>query len=348
MSLSLASRLFLTPVLLLLLLITLQARGVNAQTAGELHVQITNGTPGGGAVQGLPLTIYRQTDANQETAGGGQTDARGAYTWTNLTGDVSALYVVSTTYKGVAYKTQPVNLPAPDVSLRVYEVGGDDARLRIANAGIVILQVDAEMQRIRFLETVTLHNGGDRTFVPSTDGPRGAMGLLRFSLPEGAGNLTVGEGLVDSEVIQIDRGFATNLPVSPGDTSVSFVYEMAYGALQDSGYAQITKDVPYPADSVQLLAVQGDFNVESQQLSNRGLANIGGRVYRKFEASNLSAHSEISVELRNLPLILPALRPGNAWLQVVIGGLALLALALPMLYRRFYLRQAGTRLRISE
>lgn len=341
----------LLPALLLSIWVgEMASRSVGAQTAGSLRVQVVNGTPGGGSVAGLPISIYmmgadsagQTPQASSDTpvmAGEGRTDDRGGYELRDLAGPVGARYVVSTTYRSVPYRSEPVGLPAPEVELKVYEPTGDDTTIRVANAGIVILEVDAEAQRIRFLETATLRNTGERTFVPATDGPRGPMGLLRFGLPTGAGNLVVGEGLSESTVIQVDTGFATDLPLPPGDTNVTYAYEMAYGALSEGGYAQVSKNMPYPTDLLRVLAVEGDFRVESAQLASVDAATVGTRRYRQLEGKDLPSRSEITLELRDLPLVLPALRPGNPWLRAGVAGLALVSLLLPLAYARRYKRE---------
>ena len=56
------------------------------------------------------------------------------------------------------------------------------------------------------VEVVTLANPSDRTYLPSLNEPAGPMGLLRFSLPEGAGALAPGPGLETGEIIQVDTG----------------------------------------------------------------------------------------------------------------------------------------------
>lgn len=317
----------------------LASRSASARQTGGLRVQVVNGTPGGGAVVGLPVAVYVVDDNTEKIAAQGETDKRGAYSLPELTGSGGARFVVSTTYAGVAYHTEPVDLPAPDLALKVYEPTEDDTKISVSNAGIVILDVNAETQIIKILETATLLNSGDRTFVPGTAGPRGPMGLLRFGLPEGAGNLIAGEELAAATIIQVDTGFATDLPLPPGDTNVSYGYEIAYGALREGGYAQVSKNMPYATEVLRVLAVEGDFSLESPQLSDEGPATVGARTYRQLVGANLAPRSELTLDLRNLPLIQPALRPGNAWLQVAVALLAGMAALLPVLYRRVYSRR---------
>lgn len=307
-----------------------------AQTSGTLKIQVVNRTPGATQPGNLPLFIYQVQNGAQVLTAQGQTDATGSYAANNLLASTGASYVITTTYKGVAYKTEAITLPASSAELPVYETTDDDSKIRIANAGVVILGVDGEAQRISFLETATLLNSGDRTFLPSAAGSRGPMGLLRFGLPSGAGNLIVGEGLTNSSVIQVDTGFATDMPVPPGNTNVSFAYQMAYGALPDpqGGYAQVSRTMPYPVDFLRVMAVPGDFRIESTLLTDDGSVTVGSRTYRQFSAKDLPANSEVSFDLRNLPLVLPVLRPGNPWLQLIIGALALAAILIPVLYRR--------------
>ncbi len=328
----------LVSLVLLVLLAATTNRSASAQAGSELQVQVTNGTPGGGPVAGLPLTIYSTAGGQQLVAGAGRTDALGAFSWTGAVGQVGASYVVSTTYAGVAYNSGTVTLPAPPVVLRVYETTSDDTTIRIVSAGLVIARVDAPTQRIQALESATFANSSNRTFLPTATGARGPMGLLRFGLPDGAGNLTTMGQLSASNVIQVDTGFSSDMPLPPGNTDVSYGYEIAYGALSDGGFAQLNKDLPYGVDSFRLLATTGDFSVESPQLASDGSVVVGGRTYRQYSAKSLPAHTQVSVDLSNLPLIQPALRPGNPWLQFSIVILLLAAVALPLIYRRRYMQ----------
>jgi hypothetical protein len=236
----------------------------------------------------------------------------------------------------VAYQAEPAALPTSTVTLTVFDASSDDTAIQIASAVLVILGLDPSTQVAQVLETVKLHNGGKHTFLPSTDGPRGPMGLLRFGLPKGAGNLTPDGRLGASTIIQVDTGFATNLPVPPGDTEVSYSYEIAYGALSDGGYVSLSKNLPYPTDLLRVLAVPGDFIIQSEQLIDQGVDTVGSRQYRRMEGRNLPAHGELSLELRKLPLILPVLRSSNPWLQLVMGLLLLVAVTFPLIYARRY------------
>lgn len=317
----------------------------SAQPTGGLSVKIVNKTPGGGSTGNLPLSVLVIQSGTEQIVSSGYTDAIGTFVASDLAGPADAGYVISTTYKGVAYRTGPISLPARDVQLAVYESTNDDSKIRVSRSGVVIVDVDPELQRIRFLEAVTLLNSGDRTFLPgpvsapSVPGQTNSGTALRFGLPDGAGNLVVGEGFAESDVVQIETGFTTNMPVLPGENNVSYAYEMAYGALTEGGYSLVSRNIVYPTDSFQVLAVQGNYGLESPLLSDDGITTVGSRTYRQFSANDITARSEVSFELRDLPLIQPVLRPGNTWLQVVTAGLALVALFVPLLYWRITVRQ---------
>ncbi|MDQ2809160.1 MAG: hypothetical protein M3Z04_19990 [Chloroflexota bacterium] len=314
---------------------------VQADPTTGLGVRLVNGTPAGTPPAGVPLTVYQIDGTQQQIVARGQADSQGGFDWPDLRGPISARYVVSTTYQGAAYRTDPATLPAPAVTLRVYDATADDTTIRIANAGMVIVAVDAATQQIQVLETLTLHNSGPRTFVPSTTGSRGPMGLLRFGLPDGAGNLTPDGQLAAQTIIQVNTGFATDLPLPPGDTTVAYRYDLAYGALESGGYAALSKTLAYPVDRVRVLVPQAAFTVSSPQLAAADPAAVGSRTYRLFQGANLPAHSEVTLELRDLPLNQPLLRTGNAGLQALVGLLLVVAVGLPVGYRRWYQRQVA-------
>jgi len=319
---------------LLLLLLPVGARSTAYAAPGGLGVRLINGTPGAAGTVDLPLTVYQVDGTTLQPVAAGRSDTQSAFEWAALSGPVDARYVISTTYQGVAYRTDPATLPAPAVTLRVYEATDDDTAIRIATAGQVIVSVDADRQQITVLETITLRNSGPRTFRPSTAGPRGPMGLLRFGLPGGAGNLTPDSRLAGQSVIQVNTGFATDLPLPPGDTTVGYRYDVAYGALEEGGYAALTKTLPYTVDQVRVLAPPAAYTLRSPQLGAATTTTVGSRTYRLLQGTDLPPHSEVTVELRNLPLNQPLLRPSNPWLQGIVGLLLLGAVSLPLGYRR--------------
>lgn len=320
---------------------------VQVQGSASLRVRVVNGTPGGGNVTNLPLAVYSVEVDKEQLVSQGRTSGNGTFTWPALTAAVGTSYVVSTTYAGVAYQSEPITVSTTEVTLPVYETTGADSALRISSAGMVVLNVDAATQVLKVLETLTLSNAGTRTFLPSTTGPSGPMGLLRFGLPDGAGNLAPYGRLGGSNIIQVNTGFASDLPVPPGTTDVSFTYELAYGALTEGGYALLSKNISYPTDLLRVLVPRGDFTAQSPQLADKGAVTVGTRAYRRFEGKDLQARTAVSLELRNLPLDQPALRSRNPWLQLAMGGLVLAAAALPLLYKRRQARQGALSYRVA-
>ena len=94
--------------------------------------------------------------------------------------------------------------------------GGSAPPLAVSRHAVTILEVDDAARTVAVLERYQLVNGGDAPFVPSTTGSQGPMGLLRFGLPRGAFDLTLDLQLAAHDIIQVDRGFASLMPISPG------------------------------------------------------------------------------------------------------------------------------------
>lgn len=322
----------------------MQAPSARAQTAPlrGLGVQVINSTPGGSPVAGAPLTVLRVDGSQLEVAARGKVDTRGAASWPDLSGPVEGRYVVSTTFQGVIYRTEPAALPATGVSLFVYDSSSDDSAVRVSNSGLVVTDIDAPNQRVRVLETMTLRNSAQRTFLPQASGSRGPMGLLRFGLPANAINFVPDDQLATKAIIQVDKGFASDLPLLPGDTNLSFAYDVPYGATTESGRATLTKNVNYPIDTLRLLVLPGDFTVSSPQLLEKGTVQVGSRMYRQYQGDNLPGRSELTLVIEGLPLVWPVLRSANLWVRVMLGVLLVGGVALPLLYKRRYARNGST------
>jgi hypothetical protein len=181
---------------------------------------------------------------------------------------------------------------------------------------IAVMPPDAGTRTFWVLEMVVLRNRGDATWLPSTSGPNGPMGLLRFSLPEGAGSLTLGDNLTGGVVV-VDRGFATTTPVPPGRLEVTYAYTIRYGG---DGYllaealpmATASLVVELPAD------IAGD--VAGLQPDPTPLAGAGGAAFRRFSARDLPAGHAVAVHLRNLPgAPLEVLAPAVRWAALAAG-----------------------------
>jgi hypothetical protein len=121
------------------------------------------------------------------------------------------------------------------------------------------------------------------------------MGLLRFSLPEGATDLRPGGLLGREQITQVDRGFATTMPVLPGRQEVSFAYRVGYGTAE----RVLTKTLPYPTQEA---AVQVPEEVAGTVVGLTDVGVVGAeRRFHQYRGAGLEPRAQIVIHLRNLP-----------------------------------------------
>jgi hypothetical protein len=205
--------------------------------------------------------------------------------------------------------------------------------LSIGRRAITILEADPSSRTLAVFERLELQNAGDAPFVPSMGGSQGPMGLLRFALPRNAFDLTLDERLSAYDIIQVDRGFASLMPLPPGTTDVNFSYRIPYAG----GDYELSTNAAYPTASLWVL-VPADFPTTTTELRLDRTVDIGRLRYSVLIADNLSAGQRASVSIAGLPFT-----PRPWWLDETVQRAAAVALALAGLLAAWgYARARGS------
>lgn len=313
--------------------------GAPAASGGTLEGTLTNATTGK-PIANAPVRLYWAKGQEPQPEKRTRTDASGGFRFAGLPVGAEYAYVTYAVHQGVEYTSERVNLtakqPARNVTLEVYEATPLDSAVKVKAGSVVVLDVNKESQSMFVLETFVFQNDTKRTFRPVVDGPRGPMGLLRFSLPPNASQLSAMGELASREVIQTDRGFGTNLPIRPGQTEVSFTYQVPYR--DPAGVLEFDLTMPYPTEDFRLLVPRNGPRIMSPQLRPDKpvqLFQSPGDAYDVMAGGDMPARTRISVAATGLPVNIHFLRPDNPVLWAISGGTlaALVGLAL-LLWRR--------------
>ena len=179
---------------------------------------------------------------------------------------------------------------------RAQEVPLGAAALRVERRAITVLDVDEESRTLAIFERVELRNDGAAAFEPSMGGEQGPMGLLRFGLPRNAYDLTLDPQMAAYDVIQVDRGFASLMPLPPGPTQVNFSYRVPYGG----GAYELNAGAIYPTASLWVL-VPANLETETPDLRLETTADIGRQRFKVLLADDLAPGPRINVALSGLP-----------------------------------------------
>lgn len=190
--------------------------------------------------------------------------------------------------------------------------------LAVGRRAITLLEVDASSRTLTIFERIELRNEADTPFVPSVGGAQGPMGVLRFGLPRNAFDLTLDERLSNYEVIQVDRGFASLMPLPPGATDVGFSYRVPYA----NGEYELSANATYPTQSLWVL-VPAELTTNSADLRLDRVADVGRFRYAVLVADDLTAGQRAAVSVAGLPFT-----PRPWWLDETVQRTAAVLLAL--------------------
>lgn len=314
---------WLAAAIALILLVASAAVG-HAQQAesGTITVRLVMGTEGE-TIEGAPtVQVVAYRDGQEQETREATPDGEHRYRLTNLPTGAGYDYVPFVAYKGVVYVAPRITLagtgPAA-ATITVYEPTEDQSVLRVVHDIVIITGVNAPDKRLSISEAVVFDNRSDRSYLPSTTGAAGPMGLLRFGLPPGARDLQPLGPLAAYEIAAVDLGFATTMPVQPGRTMVSFRYLVDYGGLRGTAF-QYEKSLPYATDRVAVLVGDPRLDIASSALRDAGTVTSGGQTYRQYDSVATPVAGPLLMAIEGLPGMFPFDPSGPA---VRYAGLAL-------------------------
>jgi hypothetical protein len=289
-------------------------------TAISVRGQVTNGTangpiPTGRTVRLIVLVAERVQGSWESTV---QED--GSYAIEGVPRLADATYAVGLEYGYAAYVDR-VDV-SPDgggavKDLTVYESVAVDPGIRFEQSAVVLSAVNPERGTVEATEVHSIINPTDVTFVPSPQGPGGPAGLLVFALPAGSTELTPLMGLDPSQVVQIDRGFASLTPLYPGRTDLSFRYRFPYS----EAALRLERTLRYPVDSYRVLSSDPQLGLQSSQLAEATRADIGGRMFQAVSGGPFDRGTALAVVVSGLPLRSTPLGSIPLWTVTAIGAL---------------------------
>jgi hypothetical protein len=267
---------------------------------GTINGRVVNGTHGNAPVADLTVTLQDTVNTRASDAASVKTDAQGRFSFSGLDLSGMHLYSVYAHFQDGVYSTNPVqfdNSPRQQVQLTVYDAATNDANLSIKVATVLLREPRQRNGLIGIGEFVTFHNSGTTAFVgksaPVNGDPRT---LLRFALPQGATNITLGVGFASADATAVDGGFAATATVPPGDTQFAFAYDVPY---QGTQYTLPYRTV-YPTDQV-IALIPPDMFVDNGSFTAQGLVDTFGSRYQVFYVNKVRPASRPTLHLWNLP-----------------------------------------------
>ncbi len=317
-----------------------------AASSGRIFGQLLDGTNKNAPIAGQTVTLQVAQGNNAKDLASVTTDAHGSYSFNGLATDSNISYALYTRYLGAQYNSDIITLnskPVQQVNLTVYQTTTSTANIAIVRATILLREPNAQKGSVSVSELYIFRNLDTRTYVGSLGASQGMPNALRFSLPHTARNVALGQEFSGYKVVMVDRGFASDAAIPPGDSQFSFAFDMPYGT---SNY-DFDYTVVYPTVQLDVL-VPPDIHASSDILVSRGPKTADQHPYILFQANALLASKALHLELEGLSTAASSSATSNSpfslpvWL--LIGLLIMAAIIfITMLFYRATSRSTSTK-----
>jgi hypothetical protein len=317
---------------LTLLAVAILVAGMEQNVRAATHADATisgvvvNGTRDNAPLANQQVTLQDVSGDTPRDIALSTSDASGRFSFEHINDTGAAIYRVTTSFQDGYFTSAPLplaQLPTSGVTLSVYDVTHNTANLRILSATALFREPRPANGLISVAELFTFQNESATAFVGTTDPVDGQpMGLLRFALPAGATNITLGKGFDGALAAQVAAGFGANATVPPGQTQFAFVFDLPYTG---TSYTFPLK-VVYPTEQLSAL-IPHDISVQSGDFADKGVITTAGSQYHLLERGALDAGGHAQLRLDALP---PPGAPAtlDARLLTIFAGLLALLLAM--------------------
>ena len=324
-------------VLLLAALVSLAWTPLPQEGGLVVRGQVTNGTPGGGDVEGLEVTLHLFTEGEETKTLTTSAAADGSFLFNGLTAADGATLWAQVTYQGVDYFSESVVPGAGrqelELPITVYETTEEPTNVLVTQLHIFMTGMG---DRLQVGEYYLIGNTGDRTYIGGGEPETGRRVTLRFTLPEGAGGLGFDGPGLGERFLEWEGGFADTEPVPPGTVTseVLFRYELPYR----DGF-QVERVFEVPVASVVLVVPGEGVALEGPALTPAGTVDTQMGLALSYTAGPLAAGESLAFTLvaepaATAPVSLPSATapPAHSTARETAVGLVALAAAVMVAY----------------
>jgi hypothetical protein len=265
--------------------------GAQAPAAVSVSGNIVNGTAGATVPGGLTVTgtevdagVTKQVATKKASVGAG-----GAFRIEGFPGQTGDHFVVGTDYRGVTYSAEAT--PGSPATLKIYETTTDATVLSIPATTLTV--IIGKQGNYNVLQLLTAHNSSDRSYVgspnPAAPGP---PATLELPIPAGATAFSPVQGLANGLTAAPDGLVASTDPVQPGNTDVSYIYNIA---VPRSGWG-MSLPVIYATSKFDLLVDPG-LTLSGPGLTFRKSVTINKKDYRDYEGAGLAPGTTLNATI---------------------------------------------------
>jgi len=245
-----------------------------------------------------------------------RTDARGAFTFTIVRPDTTAMYVASSRYAGIAYFSEPLTgAGRSGTTLRpisVYDTSSTGPAVRLVRRLVTIAQRSQDGAR-NVLELLELENPAWTTRIaPDTLRP-----TWTGAVPARAIQFQVGQGDISAQAMGL-RGdsLAVFGPIPPGERK-----QLSYGYVLPADIPGLSLPIDQPTGEVDLLLEDTTAVVIATQLDSLGIEGIAGRRFARYRMRDAAPGARLAIALPRAGLQAQALVPVIVALAGIVLGI---------------------------
>lgn len=293
-----------------------------AQELGKVTGEVINESSGEIPVD-VTLTLHgfdhMQSVISQTTTLG----ADGVFFFEDVETSPELAYVVTLDYGQATYGSD-IGIFEEGVSelylpVEIYETTTDTSILAVDRMHLFFEFLDEET--VRVIELYIISNPTNETLVAAEEGGT----TVSFTVPEGATNLEIQDGVLGERYISTSDGFGDTIAVRPGAGTyeILYAYEMPYDRKLD-----LVHPLLYPVDAVVILIPDDGVRVKGEMLRDDGTRDVQGMPYHLYSGGGLQAGDDLQLTLSGRPTASnPSLVSGSSTgliIGSVVFGVALI------------------------
>ena len=298
-------------------------------SSGIISGRLTNGTHEDRPASQLEVMLFAVSADKIESVQKTLTDREGTFVFPEQSIEPELSFTAAVDYQGVRYFSSTIRLgpesPSGELAIRVFDKSTDPSTLRISSHHLII---EGSERDLSIKEMIFIKNEALYTYV-SEDTP-----ALRFHLPSGASNLSIG-GLLNEEEIKVEAdAILISSPVRPDGQEITYRYDLmqAGSRLMAAGSHQLQYILGYPTEQFDVFLSVPGASLTSENLANDEAITIKEIRYQRLTGQDLAAGAVLTLNIKMSGRGVEY----SVQIALILGALfiAVAALAFPFLRRR--------------
>ena len=243
--------------------------------------------------EGLTVTLFGFAGMEQVSESTTVSTADGSYEFKDVQVSEDMAYMVTVDKDGTSFNSDilhsaDVTGDSAELPVTIFESTTDATSLTVDRLHIFFDFSQPEV--VQVVELFIITNPSGRVVVPASS----SQPALSFTLPEGASNLQFESGGLGDRFVALENGFGDLSPIQPEPQQhqVLFSYELPYPRKLD-----LSIPLPMDVSAAVVMLPPGMIKLQSDQLMAAGERDVQGMTFQLYTASNLSAGSNLQINL---------------------------------------------------